>query len=576
MSDAKSNESQGVAHAMDQTIVQLRAVLDVSRALGEVTDEQVLLDLIAKSVCERLGFGLCVISMLDGTDIFRVRAAAAIDDREISERILGYTLSKAHFDEIRTHGVPLGKVLWIDGNSPLAKQLLESDEIYATTPSVRSTEWHPASVLFAPMELPDGTVIGFITPDDPMDGKLPSAASSIVLETLTYLATTAIELVRARATAATQIRVVEAQKQQVARLFEASTAVNRELQLEDMLTTAVRTMAEAGGFARVALYLVEGPSGRLSVRATFGLSDEEDRRLRMDPVDQRSFAPLMRPDMQISRSFLFDHLRHEIPDELLSKLSVPDLADVREEGCWHPLDSLNIPLVGEHDELLGIISVDEPIDGHFPDLSHIEALEYFADQCASAVSQVLRHRELTQMAETDPLTRLPNRRTFLNSLEDAIGAARRELRPLAVLFMDLDHFKAVNDTYGHLQGDRVLKDVATTLRRRLRKSDLLSRFGGEEFVAVLPNTSVKEATELAETLRRFVEASTIRLRGGVSVSVTVSVGVSGFSNFMNPPYHSAHLLGDLLLKTADAALYDAKTKGRNVVCVADPSEIMAS
>lgn len=548
--------------------MQLRAVLDIARALSSVSDEAELLQLIAESVCDCLNFGLCVVAMLEPDNQFHIRAVATRSRDPVSPGIWNYTLPVDEYERIKKAADGIGKILWLDGRDPLVDELVERGLIVETPPAVSSSQWHSASLLLAPLEAPDGSISGFLSPDDPLDGRLPSEEGSIVIETLTYLAAAAIELVRSRTNAAAQVRILEAQRQQITRLFEASTAVNKEVQLDGVLSTVVRTMAEAGGFARVALYLIEPRTDQLVVRATFGLSDTEDLRLRNNPLERNVFAPLMRPEMRISRSYLFDHRRFDLPDSLLQSLSLPESGDEREEGRWSALDSLNIPMYGAGDELLGVISIDEPVDGMFPDASHIEALEFFADQCAAAVSQVLHYRHLTFMAETDPLTQLPNRRTFMSRLIHALRSAEENGQPLAVLFLDLDHFKAVNDNFGHLQGDRTLRAVAKALRAQLRQTDLLARFGGEEFVIILPNTYAADALVVAEHLRQAVGSLMIPLGQTLVPSPTISIGLASSHNYTTERHMSLQQVANTLLKLADKALYDAKESGRDRIVVA--------
>lgn len=163
--------------------------------------------------------------------------------------------------------------------------------------------------------------------------------------------------------------------------------------------------------------------------------------------------------------------------------------------------------------------------------------------------------ELGRQAGTDPLTGLPNRRTFDLQLDHALAAARRNGQPVAVLMIDADHFKRINDLHGHPVGDDVLVMLAGVLRARLRESDLLARYGGEEFVALLPGATQADALAVAQAL---VAAVAVR-RSAVYGQVTVSIGVAAA-----PP-------GDpvawALMRRADEALYRAKAQGRNRACV---------
>jgi diguanylate cyclase (GGDEF)-like protein len=164
------------------------------------------------------------------------------------------------------------------------------------------------------------------------------------------------------------------------------------------------------------------------------------------------------------------------------------------------------------------------------------------------------------LATVDPLTGIANRQAVLNRLEDELSRAARYRRPLSLVMVDLDHFKRLNDTYGHEAGDTVLQEVATRVAGNIRTTDLVGRFGGEEFLLVLPETDADAAATMAEKLRRVVAGTPIRLREGHDVTVTLSAGVAG-----SPGAHLPHL--DALVRHADAALYSAKALGRNTVYV---------
>ncbi|MBA1145948.1 diguanylate cyclase [Ectothiorhodospiraceae bacterium WFHF3C12] len=166
-------------------------------------------------------------------------------------------------------------------------------------------------------------------------------------------------------------------------------------------------------------------------------------------------------------------------------------------------------------------------------------------------------QELSSLARCDPLTGLANRREFYKLLVDELERAQRYDRPLALLWLDLDDFKQVNDRLGHLAGDEVLRRLAHLLADSVRTADRVARIGGEEFVVLLPEMGLEEASETAERLRRLVGETRFELDGGDAVSTTVSVGVAVY------PVHGASV--DDLAGAADQAMYDAKRAGRDRV-----------
>ncbi|MBI1887579.1 MAG: GGDEF domain-containing protein [Nitrosomonadales bacterium] len=166
-------------------------------------------------------------------------------------------------------------------------------------------------------------------------------------------------------------------------------------------------------------------------------------------------------------------------------------------------------------------------------------------------------REIMRLAMTDSLTRIPNRRALMEWAEHAMG--RRSGLPLAILMIDVDHFKRVNDTYGHQTGDEVLRRIAELLAGRLRGPDFLGRYGGEEFCVIAPDTSREGALVLAESLRGIVDATPFATAGS-ETALSVSIGIALC------PSNVTRELKEILAE-ADAALYAAKQAGRNrVVC----------
>jgi two-component system, cell cycle response regulator len=162
-----------------------------------------------------------------------------------------------------------------------------------------------------------------------------------------------------------------------------------------------------------------------------------------------------------------------------------------------------------------------------------------------------------ELAITDPLTGLYNRRYLQLHLKSLIARAITDEKPICVLLFDIDHFKGVNDTYGHDVGDEVLKDFSDRLRRGVRGIDLVARLGGEEFILVMPETDASYAAFVAERLRSEVENGPFRAKSGARFPMTVSIGLA--------EWHGASDTAEALVKRADQALYAAKRAGRNRV-----------
>ena len=186
-------------------------------------------------------------------------------------------------------------------------------------------------------------------------------------------------------------------------------------------------------------------------------------------------------------------------------------------------------------------------------------LKSLAERVANMEQEAQGYREhlevQRQKALVDPLTGLPNRAAWSERLDHEVNAWHQRGNSLSLAMLDLDHFKRINDGYGHLAGDKVLKIIANVLHRRLRPTDFIARFGGEEFVLLMPDSSLSDALAVGEVLRAAIEACPFHFKGE-PVTITVSMGVAQFQ----PGERS-----DLALKRADEALYRAKAAGRNQV-----------
>ena len=170
--------------------------------------------------------------------------------------------------------------------------------------------------------------------------------------------------------------------------------------------------------------------------------------------------------------------------------------------------------------------------------------------------RIRTQRLLLNAAMSDELTGLWNRRMILNQLARELNRARHERQPLAVAMVDIDYFKSVNDTYGHLAGDTALRDIALSLRSQLRSYDFIGRYGGEEFLALLPGCDTETSSEIARRMCQTIAGHPVQF-GKLEIPLTVSIGLSSTAEVGFDP--------DALIAAADSALYRAKSSGRNQV-----------
>jgi diguanylate cyclase (GGDEF)-like protein len=192
--------------------------------------------------------------------------------------------------------------------------------------------------------------------------------------------------------------------------------------------------------------------------------------------------------------------------------------------------------------------------------SHQQLAISLGSQIALSLSGLQLRESLRELSIRDPLTRLFNRRFLEESLERELLLASRKKQPISVLFLDLDHFKRFNDTFGHDAGDMVLQSLADVFRTFFRSTDICCRYGGEEFAVIMPESSSEDAAFRADALRLEVKRLRLRYKRETLGPMSISAGVAAF------PEHGS--TSEQLLKIADQCLYESKARGRDVVTVA--------
>jgi diguanylate cyclase (GGDEF)-like protein len=245
-------------------------------------------------------------------------------------------------------------------------------------------------------------------------------------------------------------------------------------------------------------------------------------------------------------------------------LVVPPKGAAPRTGEPKATTQVSVPLLAQG-RVLGVLSLydrQSPKDGDFT-VGDAEALANFAVQAAVAIENVQLHAEAERLSVTDPMTGAWNYRYFERRLEQEIERSRRFGRVFSLLLLDIDHFKWVNDRYGHQRGDEVLVELARRVTASVRDIDTFARYGGEEFVLILPETDVEGALVVAEKLRKLVAGRPFAARpDDPGISLTISIGVAGY------PQHAAG--PNVLLRAADSAMYEAKVQGRDRVVAARP------
>ena len=325
------------------------------------------------------------------------------------------------------------------------------------------------------------------------------------------------------------VEAAAASRDQAQVLLSVAEAVNSSLSLEDVIGVALARCVHLVRAPAGAFYMARQGRVELTREAQIGLAARAhgaSRPLTAEPMltALNAQAPVVLP---------------------LERHSAPGL-----EAGGHPLFALVVP-IRRGTQLLGAMELylhNQPL---IPD-TLVELLKGIAAQAATAIRHAQVFREQEESSLTDELTRLPNRRYLGQRFLQERQRARRNQKFLGILMLDLDHFKAINDTHGHLIGDAVLSNLASIIRDSIRDSDVAARFGGEEFAVIVQETDLDGAMRLAGRIRQAVESAVFPS----DLRLTVSIGVACTDD--------SERFGELF-ELADTALYRAKREGRNRV-----------
>jgi two-component system cell cycle response regulator len=339
-------------------------------------------------------------------------------------------------------------------------------------------------------------------------------------------------------------QAVERSKDEHERFYRASAELNRALTLDEVYTAAITGARGVCEFDLAAIATYDARRGSHTIRCVVGeLAEKLLGTTHKDPASIASMAAK-------------------------NKLALPAGGEWRERDVpvfSHPMrikdceSLLVLPLLVK-DEVIGTFTVAAKRAGAFPS-DRREMLGVIANQVAISMQNARMYEVVEEQATTDGLTGLVNHRTFQERFAAMLGRADRRTFAVSLLLTDIDHFKKVNDTYGHPTGDEVLRRVAVILKASARKIDIVARYGGEEFAIVLEGTDRAGALQLAERIRQEVAQQSFSSPQG-AFQVTLSIGVACYPD-------DARDKAEIIAR-ADQSLYAAKHGGRNrTVCYAD-------
>jgi diguanylate cyclase (GGDEF)-like protein len=528
------------------TISPLRGLVEVTRLLRAREDLPALLDAVASTIGESLGYGTVAVNLYrQAWDDFEV--TTVYGNEAAKEVLLGNArpgddwtvLLSERFEHRGAYVVPAGAVDW-DSLGP--------SYVPEGVPASSPDAWDPEDALFVAMRDQQGDLLGIISVDEPVSGRRPTDDDLDVLVALADHAALALEAARESSASTRHQRALE-------ELLAVSSRITGETSNAEILRRVCVGIRDALDFRNVCAALVDPATGVVVPHATAGWQLEEMRERELVTVGQ--IEPLLDDACQREGCYLLTH--EEARERLSRDVEVyPSQLNGRGPWAWNR-HWLIVPLHDGRGALLGIIWVDNPSDRLVPSADRLQALRIFANDASAALVSGRHLGELRFLADHDPLTRLLNRRAFVNRLEGEVARAKRYGRSFGLVLADLDAFKQLNDQYGHAAGDEALAAFAGVLRESLRKPDDAFRIGGDEFAMLLTEATHDDARFVVSRINSLLE----QLSAGRERWLT---GLSSSFGFASCPEDAAD--AQTLFSRADEALYDAKRNGSGLRFVA--------
>jgi diguanylate cyclase (GGDEF)-like protein len=396
--------------------------------------------------------------------------------------------------------------------------------------------WSVEDEIFVPFHNADGSLLGIFNVGSPKSGRRPSDEELEILTIVVRHAARAVQRAQDAAESAAHQRGLE-------ELLRVSSELSQTVSPEAVLQAICSGISQGLGFGRVLVKLRREGSEVLESAAGVGKGIEDASTqfvLRDEDLDE-----LFDPIFETQGCYL-------LPLEE-AKRRVPSYGDTfashsngRGPHAWDR-HWLVLPLVDRTGARLGAVFADDPADRLLPGRERLQALRLFANQATSALESSAQYETMRHLADRDPLTKLLNRRAFVRHLEEAARRGHESAEPLTLVYCDLDGFKAVNDTRGHADGDRVLRAFAEVLVGAVRHDDAVFRMGGDEFAVLLERCPRERALEVVERVLDRVREELGH--GELPIGASFGVAVTDCS---------APVDSDELLRRADDAMYEAK------------------
>jgi diguanylate cyclase (GGDEF)-like protein len=532
------------------TISPLRGLVEVTRLLRAREDLPGLLDAVARTIGESLGYQTVAVNLYrPAWDDFEV--TTVYGPEEARQTLLGNVreggewavLLNDRFERLGAYVIPSGSIDWDSLGTSYTPQ---GERPGPANPD----DWDPEDALFVPMRDQNGNLLGIISVDEPTSGRRPDDDELAVLVAIADHAALALE-------EAKEARDAQRHQRALEELLAVSSRITGETSSDEILRRVCTGIREALEFNNVCASLVDPDTGAVIPHATAGWQLDEMRNRPRVSVAQ--IEPLLDDEFEREGCYLLTN--EEARARIAAEVDVyPSQLNGRGPWAWNR-HWLAVPLRDGDGALLGVIWVDNPCDRLIPSPDRLQALRIFANDASAALVSGRHLGELRFLADHDPLTRLLNRRAFVQRLDGEVARATRYGRSFGLVICDLNQFKQLNDRYGHPAGDTALVIFSGVLTRALRKPDAAFRIGGDEFAMLLAEATDEDARLVVERVQAMLAEMSESETGQPWLGdLSASFGCAACPDDASD--------AQTLFRLADEALYEAKRAGDGVRFVA--------
>lgn len=472
-----------------------------------------ILHRVVESLRDSSGFKVVLLSLLDPvTETLKIKSSAGMSEPAVEK----LKEVEVPFPQIARF---MKKELKVSNSYFLSSEATDKITKNMRTPRINieaiDRRWNPEDVILVPIDSKDGQFLGALLLSKPFDGVIPDITKIKFLESFALSIARIMENISLYENAKNAVR-------RLSTLYDVTTALGSIMKMDELIKEVVNIVQKKLGYNTVGILLLDDSREYLQVRSGVGYTSLNLKSLKI-------------------------HVASEGVTGSAVKQRKPILVrDVREEpryiGDRKPKSEIAIPLLTKAG-VIGVLDVESEGSGSLTE-EDVKLLTSLATFIAIAIENARLYERTETMAITDELTGAFNYRYLKAKLEEELEKTKKQKRKLSLLMLDLDNFKEINDSRGHTTGDRTLRALAERLKMGLRKDDVFTRYGGDEFIVILPKTDKQEAIKIAHRLKRIVEENRLK----------TSIGVSTYPDD-----------SEYIIEAVDKALYRAKEKGGDLV-----------